>query len=123
MDALSQTFAALAHPTRRAILTQLGHGQAPVQALIDELDIRGPAMTKHLIVLERSGLIRRSREAQTRPCHLEAKAIEAALTWMEELRAQTEAQFDRMEAYLRSLDQKKAKPARKPRQKPRRKSR
>jgi DNA-binding transcriptional ArsR family regulator len=99
-DQLSLTFAALAHPARRAMLARLGRGAASVQELSKPLKISGPAVTKHLKVLERSGLISRSRDAQWRPCQLEQKPMLKATAWIEEVRAATHQSLDRLEAYL-----------------------
>jgi DNA-binding transcriptional ArsR family regulator len=100
VDPLSRTFAALAHPVRRAMLARLSSGEASVQELAKPFKLSAPAVTKHLKVLERSGLISRSRDAQWRPCHLEPKPMQAAAEWMEQYRAQWEARLDRLAAYL-----------------------
>lgn len=102
-DPLSLTFAALAHPARRAILARLSLGQTSVQELAKPLKLSGPAMTKHLKSLERGGLISRSREAQRRPCKLEAARIENVTNWIDELKASTERSLDRLDAYLQTL--------------------
>ena len=102
-DALSLTFAALAHPARRAMLARLGRGQASVQDLAKPFKMSAPAVSKHLKVLERSGLISRGRDAQWRPCRLEAKPMKEAVDWMEEIRVQWDERFDRLEAYLQEL--------------------
>ncbi len=102
-DPLSLTFAALAHPARRAILARLSLGQASVQELAKPLKLSGPAVTKHLKSLERGGLISRSREAQWRPCRLEGAPIVNVTNWIDELRAQTERSLDRLDAYLQTL--------------------
>jgi DNA-binding transcriptional ArsR family regulator len=102
-DPLSLTFAALAHPARRAILARLSLGQTSVQELSKPLKLSGPAMTKHLKSLERGGLISRSREAQWRPCKLEAAPIENVTNWIGELTASTERSLDRLDAYLQTL--------------------
>jgi DNA-binding transcriptional ArsR family regulator len=102
-DPLSLTFAALAHPARRAILARLSLGQTSVQELARPLKLSGPAMTKHLKSLERGGLISRSREAQWRPCKLEAARIENVTNWIDELKASTERSLDRLDAYLQTL--------------------
>ena len=109
-DPLSLTFAALAHPARRAILARLSLGQTSVQELAKPLKLSGPAMTKHLKSLERSGLISRSREAQWRPCKLEAAPIENVTNWIDELKASTERSLDRLDAYLQSLQSPNAPP-------------
>ena len=102
-DHLSLTFAALAHPVRRAMLARLSSGQASVQELARPFKLSPPAVTKHLKVLERSGLITRSRDAQWRPCRLEAKPMKEVSTWVEQYRPQWEAQFDRLDAYVKEL--------------------
>jgi DNA-binding transcriptional ArsR family regulator len=109
-DPLSLTFAALAHPARRAILARLALGQTSVQELAKPLKLSAPAVTKHLKSLERGGLISRSREAQWRPCKLEAAPIEQANDWIAELKATTERSLDRLEAYLQVLQSQDAKP-------------
>ena len=102
-DALSRTFSALAHPARRAMLAHLKAGQSTVQDLARPFKMSAPAVTKHLKVLERSGLISRGRDAQWRPCKLEAKPLKEAVDWMEQYRQDWEARFDRLEAYLQEL--------------------
>jgi len=102
-DGLSLTFAALAHPARRAILARLSLGQTTVQELAKPLKLSAPAVTKHLKTLERGGLISRSREAQWRPCKLEAAPIENVTNWIGELKASTERSLDRLDAYLQTL--------------------
>ena len=104
-DTLSQTFAALAHPTRRAILARLHEGEASVQDLARPFKLSGPAMTKHLKVLEQSGLISRSRKAQFRPCRMEAAPLKAASEWIEQYRQEWEQRFDRLESYLQEIQQ------------------
>jgi DNA-binding transcriptional ArsR family regulator len=110
-DTLSRTFSALAHPARRAMLARLSQGEASVQDLARPFKMSAPAITKHLKVLESSGLISRSRNAQWRPCKLEAKPMKEAVDWMEQYRQEWEAKFDRLEAYLQQLqsEQKKGK--------------
>lgn len=100
---LSQVFSALADPTRRAILARLSEGEAPVKDLAEPFALSGPAITKHLKVLERAGLISRSREGQQRPCRLEPRALEPAADWIEQYRAMWEERFDRLDAYLKSV--------------------
>src|SRR5690606_18573740 len=100
---LSMIFGALADPTRRAILARLSHGEAPVKDLAEPFSLSGPAITKHLKVLERAGLISRSREGQQRPCRLEPRALEPAADWIEQYRAMWEERFDRLDAYLKSV--------------------
>jgi DNA-binding transcriptional ArsR family regulator len=102
-DQLSLTFAALAHPARRAILARLGQGEAAVQELAKPFKMSAPAMSKHLKVLERAGLISRGRDAQWRPCKLEAKTMQEASDWIEQVRAQMEGRLDRLEDYLKKL--------------------
>ena len=105
-DRLSLTFAALADPTRRAILARLTAGQRSVTELAEPHDMSLPAISKHLRVLERSGLIERSRDAQWRPCRLKAAPMKAAVDWMEQYRRHWEESFDRLEEYLKELQQK-----------------
>jgi DNA-binding transcriptional ArsR family regulator len=103
MDHLSATFAALADPTRRAILARLALGEASVGDLAKPFDISGPAISRHLKVLEQAGLITRGREAQWRPCKLEAKALRPVDDWLERYRKLWEERFDRLDDYLRAL--------------------
>lgn len=100
---LDQTFAALADPTRRAILARLTRGDATVTELAQPFlkTMSLPAVTKHLKVLERAGLITKSREAQSRPCRLNAAALKDANAWMEQYRAYWEESLDRLDAYLK----------------------
>jgi DNA-binding transcriptional ArsR family regulator len=107
MDRLSDTFQALANPTRRAILARLALGEASVNDLAKPFAISQPAISKHLKVLERAGLISRSREAQYRPCRLEPQALKRVDEWLEEYRRLWEARLDRLEAYLAKLQQPK----------------
>ena len=107
MDRLSGTFQALADPTRRAILARLAQGEASVMDLAEPFAISQPAISKHLKVLERAGLISRSREAQYRPCRLEPQALKRVDEWLEEYRRLFEARLDRLEAYLSKLQQPK----------------
>lgn len=100
---LSTLFSALADPTRRAILARLSEGDAPVKDLVEPFGLSGPAITKHLKVLERAGLISRSREGQQRPCRLEPGALAPAADWIEQYRAMWEERFDRLDAYLKSV--------------------
>jgi DNA-binding transcriptional ArsR family regulator len=109
-DYLSLTFAALADPTRRAILGRLSRGETSVTAIAKPFKISLPAITRHLKVLERSGLITRSRHAQWRPCRLKAKPLKEAVDWLEHYRSHWEASFDRLEDYLHTLQTKKPKP-------------
>lgn len=101
---LDATFAALAHPARRAILARLGKGEATVGELAEPLDMSPPAVTKHLKVLERARLISRSKNAQWRPCRLEAAPLKTASGWIEEQRKVWEARLDRLETYLHGLE-------------------
>lgn len=102
-DPLSSVFAALADPTRRAILARLMAGEATVNALAEPFQMSLPAVSKHLKVLERSGLISRSRDAQWRPCHFEPVAMKPAADWLEEYRRFWEGSFDRLDDHLRKL--------------------
>ena len=103
---LNTTFAALADPTRRAILARLASGEASVSELAAPFAMSLPAVSKHLKVLERAGLITRGRAAQWRPCRLEAAPLKDAADWLEEYRGFWEESFDRLEDYLRELQQK-----------------
>jgi len=105
-DPLSATFAALADPTRRAILARLSHGETSVTELARPFAMSGPAVTKHLKVLERAGLISRSREAQWRPARLEAAALKAVTEWLDDYRRLWEQSFDRLDDYLAELQKK-----------------
>ncbi len=109
---LSRVFSALADPTRRAILARLSEGEAPVKALAEPFELSGPAITKHLKVLERAGLISRSREGQQRPCRLEARALEPAADWIDHFRAMWEERLDRLDDYLKALAAQSAAPVR-----------
>lgn len=106
VDPLSATFAALADPTRRAILARLSQGETSVTELAKPFAMSGPAVTKHLKVLERAGLISRSREAQWRPARLEPKALKAVTDWLEDYRRLWEQSFDRLDDYLAQLQKK-----------------
>src|ERR1700739_3202233 len=103
MDRLSETFAALADPTRRAILARLALGETSVTELAEPFDMSLPAVSKHLKVLERAGLIARSREAQWRPCKLEAARLREVADRGERYRRFWEESFDRLEGYLKEL--------------------
>jgi len=105
-EGLSVTFAALADPTRRAILARLASGEASVSELAAPFEMSLPAVSKHLKVLERAGLITRGRAAQWRPCRLEAAPLKDASDWLEEYRSFWEESFDRLEDYLRELQEK-----------------
>lgn len=102
-DALSTTFAALADPTRRAILARLADGPATVKELAEPFDVSGPAVSRHLRVLERAGLIARSRAAQFRPCTIEASPIREAAEWVGGFRRCWEQNFERLDDYLQQL--------------------
>ena len=106
MDQLSLTFAALADPTRRAILERLMKGEASVTELAEPFDMSLPAVSKHLKVLERARLITRGREAQWRPCRIEPEALKSVDEWLESYRRFWEERFDRLEDYLRVLQAK-----------------
>jgi DNA-binding transcriptional ArsR family regulator len=112
-DQLSATFSALADPTRRAILARLAGGETSVTELCEPFDISPPAVTKHLKVLERAGLIRRSRRAQWRPCRLEAKPLQKAADFIEQYRHFWEARLDRLDDYLKIIQAKEKKNGRK----------
>jgi DNA-binding transcriptional ArsR family regulator len=114
-DHLSATFAALADPTRRAILARLSSGETSVTELAEPFDMSMPAISKHLKVLERAGLIARGREAQWRPCRLEAAPLKDVADWVERYRAIWEQRFDRLDGYLRELKSRERKPGRKKR--------
>ena len=102
-DRLSATFAALADPTRRAILARLASGETSVTELAEPFDMSLPAVSKHLKVLERAGLILRGREAQWRPCRIEPRALKEVDDWLEHYRRFWEQSFDRLEDYLGEL--------------------
>jgi DNA-binding transcriptional ArsR family regulator len=105
-DKISATFAALADPTRRAILARLAAGEASVTELAEPFEMSLPAVSKHLKVLERAGLIARGREAQWRPCRLEAGPLKDVSDWVSEYRRHWEERFDRLDAYLTTLQKK-----------------
>ena len=105
-DYLSSTFAALADPTRRAILARLIAGEASVTELSKPFDMSMPAVSKHLKVLEHAGLIARGREAQWRPCRLEARPLKDVSDWLEHYRVIWEQRLDRLDDYLRELKKK-----------------
>ena len=109
VDPLSSTFAALADPTRRAILAQLAAGELSVNELAAPFDISAPAISKHLKVLENAGLISRSRIAQTRPCKLEAAPLQEVADFLEQYRRHWEQSLDRLDAYLQELQAKEKK--------------
>jgi DNA-binding transcriptional ArsR family regulator len=103
---LNITFAALADPTRRAILARLASGEASVTELAEPFEMSLPAISKHLKVLERAGLIARGREAQWRPCRLAAGPLKDAADWLDHYRRFWDETFDRLEDYLRELQKK-----------------
>lgn len=109
-DRLSETFGALADPTRRAILARLASGEASVTELAAPFDMSMPAISKHLKVLERAGLIARGREAQWRPCRLQAGPLQDVAGWVEHYRRFWEVSFDRLDDYLKKLKAEDAKP-------------
>lgn len=102
-DRLSMTFAALSDPTRRAILARLALGEVSVKELAEPFEMSLPAVSKHLKVLERAGLIARGREAQWRPCRLEATPLKGVADWVDHYRRFWEESFDRLGEYLREL--------------------
>ena len=106
-DALSTTFAALADPTRRAILARLARGSATVKEISEPFDMSAPAVSKHLRVLTRAGLITQGRDAQWRPCQLEAAPLKAVADWTETYRQFWEGSFDRLGEYLTELQKPK----------------
>lgn len=114
-DQLSQTFAALADPTRRAILARLSRGETSVTDLAKPFlkDMSLPAVTKHLKVLEKAGLVTKTREAQWRPCKLNGAPLKDVSDWMEQYRVFWEESFDRLEAYLKTVTAAPVKPVRK----------
>jgi DNA-binding transcriptional ArsR family regulator len=116
-DNLSATFAALADPTRRAILARLASGECSVTELAEPFEMSLPAVSKHLRVLERAGLIARGREAQWRPCRLEAARLKEVADWVERYRALWEQRFDRLDTYLQQMNAKEKKHGRKQRRK------
>jgi DNA-binding transcriptional ArsR family regulator len=129
MDSLSATFSALADPTRRAILARLALGETTVSELAEPFDMSLPAVSKHLKVLERAGLIARGREAQWRPCRIEVNALKPVDDWLENYRRLWEERFDRLDIYLRELQAQEAekqggkRKSRKPKPKPKPKPR
>ena len=102
-DRLSETFAALASSTRRAMLARLAEGEATVNELAEPFDMTLPAISKHIKVLERAGLVTRGQRAQYRPCALDAAPLEQVSTWAEQYRPVWEARFDRLDDYLAQL--------------------
>ena len=114
-DHLSATFAALADPTRRAILARLASGACSVTELAEPFDMSMPAVSKHLRVLERAGLIARGREAQWRPCRIDAGPLKEVAEWTERYRHIWEQRLDRLEGYLQGLQTREKKHGHKPR--------
>ena len=112
-DHLSTTFAALADPTRRAILARLSTGEATVTDLAEPFEMSMPAISKHLKVLERAGLVARSREAQWRPCRIDAAPLKDVAEWVENYRLIWEQRLDRLDDYLRELQAKEKRHGRK----------
>ncbi|HEV8711992.1 MAG TPA: metalloregulator ArsR/SmtB family transcription factor [Candidatus Binatia bacterium] len=108
-DALSTTLAALADPTRRAILARLAEGEATVKELSAPFEMSGPAISKHLRVLERAGLIARGREAQWRPCRLEAAPLKELVEWAETYRRFWDESYKQLDGYLQHLKKKERK--------------
>ena len=107
-DTLSLTFAALADPTRRAMVERLAQGPATVKELAEPFKISMPAISKHLQVLERAGLIERGREAQFRPAQLQAAPLKDVSQWLEQYRENWEENFDRLEEYIRKIQKEKS---------------
>jgi DNA-binding transcriptional ArsR family regulator len=103
LDTISNTFSALADPTRRAILARLALGESSVTDLAAPFEMSMPAVSKHLRVLERAGLVERSRDAQFRPCRLRADPLQQAAGWLEQYRQFWEESFDRLDIYLQQL--------------------
>jgi len=116
-ETLNLTFAALADPTRRAILGRLASGNASVNELAAPFKMSLPAVSKHLKVLERSGLISRGRHAQWRPCRLKARPMKEAVDWLERYRRFWEESFDRLDDYLQKLQAQNLQPKEKPQRK------
>lgn len=116
-DQLSATFAALADPTRRAILSRLASGEASVTELAEPFEMSMPAVSKHLKVLERAGLITRGREAQWRPCRLETAPLKDISEWVERYREIWEQRFNRLDDYLRGMQEKEKQHGRRHRKK------
>jgi len=112
-DRLSLTFSALADPTRRAILARLVQGESSVSELAEPFEMSLPAVSKHLKVLERAGLIARSREAQWRPCRIQPRALKDVDDWLERYRGMWEERLDRLDDYLQELQRKERKHGRK----------
>lgn len=113
MSQLDLTFAALSDPTRRAILSRLSKGEASVMQIAEPFDLSLPAISKHLKVLQKAGLITQSRDAQWRPCRLEAKPLKQAAEWLDHYRQYWEESFDKLDSYLRDIQSKERKRGRK----------
>jgi DNA-binding transcriptional ArsR family regulator len=113
IDPLSATFQALADPTRRAILARLASGETSVTELAEPFEMSLPAISKHLKVLERAGLVSRGREAQRRPCRLEAAPLKEANVWLERYARAMEARFERVDSLLEELKEKERRHGRK----------
>ena len=113
-DRLNATFLALADPTRRAILARLTLGEASVNELAEPFDMSQPAISKHLKMLERAGLVSRGRDAQRRPCRIEAQPLEAAYLWIERYRQMWDMNFERLDTLLDELQATKKPPKRRP---------
>ncbi len=113
MTQLDLTFSALSDPTRRAILSRLSKGEASVTQLAEPFDLSLPAISKHLKVLQKAGLITQGREAQWRPCRLEAKPLKDASAWLEHYRHYWEESFDKLDSYLHDIQSKEKKRGRK----------
>src|SRR5258707_8999438 len=113
-DQLDATFTALADPTRRAIVARLAQGDATVNELAGPFAMTLPGISKHLKVLERCGLISRTRRAQFRPCHLEREALDAAVDWIEESRRTWTERFDNLDEHLRELQNERLPTTREP---------
>src|ERR1700761_1204509 len=109
MDQLSLTFAALADPTRRAIVMRLAQGEATVNELAEPFDLRLPPVSKHLKVLQHAGLVSQTRRAQTRPCRLEAARLQEVAAWTEKFRSHWENSFNRLDDLLAELESAKPK--------------
>ena len=116
-DYLTSTFAALADPTRRAILARLTSGEVSVKELAEPFDMSMPAVSKHLRVLERAGLVTRGREAQWRPCRIDAAPLKEVSEWAERYRRIWERRLDQLDVYLRTLTAKEKQHGRKPHRK------
>ena len=113
MTQLDLTFAALSDPTRRAILSRLSKGEASVMQIAEPFELSLPAISKHLKVLQKAGLITQGREAQWRPCRLDAKPLKQAADWLDHYREYWEESFDKLDSYLRDIQSKERKRGRK----------